>query len=142
MPSLVFMNDSAMDRIDGTVLLSSFTKRSRTAVAKAAEEDVDSFIIKPYTLQSIQDNLLSTIYTKLKPSPYIQKIEEGKARIFEQNYDAAIVVLKEAIFLHPKPSLALFYIGQAQYFKREKEEAKDKYHEGLEFNSIHYLEVS
>jgi response regulator of citrate/malate metabolism len=31
---------------------------SQTAVAKAAEEDVDSFIIKPYTIQSIQESLI------------------------------------------------------------------------------------
>src|SRR5665647_1162993 len=41
---------------------------SQTAVAKAAEEDVDSFVIKPYTLQSIQENLISTVCTKVKPS--------------------------------------------------------------------------
>src|SRR5688572_6189587 len=41
---------------------------SQTAVAKAAEEDVDSFIIKPYTIQSIQDNLISTVVQKIRPS--------------------------------------------------------------------------
>lgn len=111
---------------------------SQTAVAKAAEEDVDSFIIKPYTIQSIQDNLISTIAAKVKPSDYMLKIEEGKNLIKEQKYDEAIDVLQSAIGLHPKPSLALFYIGQAEYLRLHVAEAQGKYGEGLGFNSIHY----
>ena len=51
---------------------------SQTAVAKAAEEDVDSFIIKPYTLQSIQESLIATIMAKISPSEYTLKINEAK----------------------------------------------------------------
>lgn len=111
---------------------------SQTAVAKAAEEDVDSFIIKPYTIQSIQDNLISTVVAKISPSEYMQKVDAGKEFIKQQQYDDAINILNEAINLHPKPSLALFYIGQAQYFKKHIGDAQQKYAEGLNFNSIHY----
>ncbi len=111
---------------------------SQTAVAKAAEEDVDSFIIKPYTIQSIQDNLISTVVAKIKPSDYIQKIEEGKALIASGNYAEAITVLKVAVGMHAKPALALFYIGQAEYLKNHVDEATGSYNEGLGFNNIHY----
>lgn len=111
---------------------------SQTAVAKAAEEDVDSFIIKPYTIQSIQDNLLSTVVQKIRPSEYIQKVEDGKKLINEGKYEEAIVALKVAINMHPKPALALFYIGQAEYLKNHVEEASGSYNEGLSFNNIHY----
>ncbi len=111
---------------------------SQTAVAKAAEEDVDSFIIKPYTIQSIQDNLISTVVQKIKPSEYIQKIEDGKKLINEGKYSEAIAALKIAINMHPKPALALFYTGQAEYLKNHVEEASGSYNEGLGFNNIHY----
>jgi CheY-like chemotaxis protein len=111
---------------------------SQTAVAKAAEEDVDSFIIKPYTIQSIQENLLSTIAAKVAPSEYILQVEDGKALIASGNYQEAIAVLKQACTLHPKPSLALFYIGQAEYIKNRLNEATDSYNEGLNFNNIHF----
>ncbi len=111
---------------------------SQTAVAKAAEEDVDSFIIKPYTLQSIQENLLTTICDKVQPSPYILKVEEGKALIASQKYEEAIVCLEQAMTLHQKPSLALFYLGQAKYLIEQKDEAKGKYNKGLTYNSIHF----
>lgn len=111
---------------------------SQTAVAKAAEEDVDSFIIKPYTIQSIQENLISTVVAKIKPSDYIVKVEEGKAQIAAGNYLEAIATLKVAVNMHPKPALALFYIGQAEYLKNHVDEATGSYNEGLSFNNIHY----
>lgn len=111
---------------------------SQSAVAKAAEEDVDSFIIKPYTIQSIQENLISTIAAKVKPSEYMIKIDEGKKKIAEGNYDEAITILSKASNLHSKPALALFYIGQAEYLKNRVEKASDSYNEGLNFNNIHY----
>jgi CheY-like chemotaxis protein len=111
---------------------------SQSAVAKAAEEDVDSFIIKPYTMQSIQENLVSTISSKIKPSPYIVKIEQGKKLLSEGLYVDAQKIFEAALTMHPKPSLAMFYLGQAQYLQSEKEQAKVKYNKGLGFNSIHF----
>ncbi len=111
---------------------------SQSAVAKAAEEDVDSFIIKPYTIQSIQDSLLNTISTKVKPSEYTLKVEEGKDMIAIAKYDGAIKVLQDAMKLHSKPALALFYTGQAEYLKAESGKAQGSYNNGLNFNNIHY----
>src|SRR6476620_318308 len=70
---------------------------SQTAVAKAAEEDVDSFIIKPYTIQSIRENLISTVSSKVKPSEYILKIEEAKLLIASKKFEEAISVLSIAV---------------------------------------------
>jgi len=111
---------------------------SQTAVAKAAEEDVDSFIIKPYTIQSIQENLLNTISSKIQPSPYIVKIEEAKAQLYAGNYEDATKILNIATKLHPKPALALFYIGQTELLKSKLSQAEGSYSKGLSFNNIHY----
>lgn len=111
---------------------------SQSAVAKAAEEDVDSFIIKPYTIQSIKENLIATVTNKVFPSDYTKKIEEGKSHMYEGRYDEALGIFKSALELHSKPALALFYIGQTEYFKEQITEAQQSYKEGLELNNIHY----
>lgn len=111
---------------------------SQSAVAKAAEEEVDSFIIKPYTVQSIQESLVSCITAKIKPSPYIVKVEEGKNLIAQGKFPEALEVLKGAVKMHEKPALALFYIGQAEYLSELAEKAQDSYTQGLTFNNIHY----
>lgn len=111
---------------------------SQSTVAKAAEEDVDSYIIKPYTVESIQENLINTIAEKVQPSQYIKIIEEGKELIATDKYDEAIAKLQTALNLHPKPALALFYIGQAEYLKELMDNAKGTYNKGLALNNIHF----
>jgi CheY-like chemotaxis protein len=111
---------------------------SQSAVAKAAEEDVDSFIIKPYTVKSLEKSLVKAVMAKLYPSDYIKKVEEGKELLFANEYEKAAEVFASAKKLHKKPSLALFYEGQAKYFQQMKEEATDDYKQGLTFNNIHY----
>ena len=111
---------------------------SQTAVAKAAEEDVDSFVIKPYTLQSIQENLISTVTAKVMPSEYMLKIDEGKTLMQKGDLDNAMAVLKTATGMHPKPALAMFYMGQVEYMKKYLNKAEGSYQEGLSFNTIHF----
>lgn len=111
---------------------------SQTVVAKACEEDVDSFIIKPYTIQSIHENLLATIAFKINPPEYIKKVEEGKIYLQNAYFDQAIGVLKEAISLHEKPSLAMFYLGQANYLKKLYQGAEVSYEKGLNYNDLHF----
>lgn len=111
---------------------------SQSAVAKAAEEDVDSFIIKPYTVQSLEKSLIGAVTSKLYPSEYAQAIDEGKTLMFAGEYEKAMEVFTAATMLHSKPSLAHFYHGQCQYFLKQSQEAKDDYSKGLEINNIHY----
>lgn len=121
-----------------SVLILVTSNISQSAVAKAAEEDVDSFIIKPYTVQSLEKSLINTVIAKLYPSAYIKKIDEGKEKLFAADYEGAMASFDEAISLNKKPSLALFYHGQAKYFLEFTEEAQDDYKKGLEINNIHF----
>ena len=121
-----------------SVLILVTSNISQSAVAKAAEEDVDSFIIKPYTVQSLEKSLIATVIAKLYPSKYVQTIEKGKEALFEGKYEAALGIFAEAIPLNKKPSLALFYHGQTKYMLEAAEEAEGDYKEGLKINSIHF----
>lgn len=111
---------------------------TQSAVAKAAEEDVDSFIIKPYTVQSIQENLITTVTDKIRPSQYVKSVDQAKDFLIAGDYQSAITILQDSIKLHTKPSLALFYIGQAEYMKNSIRDAKNSYASGLNYNSIHF----
>lgn len=124
------------DKFPCLILVTS--NMSQTVVAKAAEEDVDSFIIKPYTIQSIHENLLATIAFKMNPPDYIKRVEEGKIYLKNKYFDQAISLFKEATKLNEKPSLALFYLGQANYMKKVYEGALTSYEMGLNFNEIHF----
>lgn len=121
-----------------SVLILVTSNISQSAVAKAAEEDVDSFIIKPYTVSSLEKSLIGTVVSKLHPSEYVKTIEKGKEALFEGKYEVALEIFDEAKKLNKKPSLALFYHGQAEYMMDATKEAEDDYKEGLEINNIHF----
>lgn len=111
---------------------------SQSAVAQAAEEDVDAFILKPFTKDSLLKTLDRAIRAKLEPSPYVLKVEEGKQLLLGSRYDEAILAFDAALALEAKPSLAHFYRGQAEQMKNALANAGDDYKKGLAFQKIHY----
>tara|TARA_Y100000768_G_scaffold388083_2_gene382036 strand:+ start:4900 stop:6201 length:1302 start_codon:yes stop_codon:yes gene_type:complete len=121
-----------------SVLMLVTSNISQSAVAKAAEEDVDSFVIKPYTVQSLEKSFINTVVSKLHPTKYIQTIEAGKEKMFDADYEGALALFEQATELNKKPSLALFYHGQVKYLLDQAQEAEGDYKKGLEINSIHY----
>lgn len=111
---------------------------SQAAVARAAEEDVDSFLLKPYTMQSLKDSFVKAGIAKLFPSSYAKTIAEGKEQMMNGDIDAAITSFEKARSLSDSPTLACFYLGQANFMKAALQEARNKYKEGLNHNQIHY----
>ncbi len=111
---------------------------SQSAVARAAEEEVDTFIIKPYTVQVLEKSLVNAVVSKLHPSDYVQKVNDGKVQMDRGQYNEALETFSEAISMHAKPSLALFYHGLCFKQLEDRDEAKDDFNEGLKFNNIHY----
>lgn len=111
---------------------------SQSAVAQAAEEDVDTFTLKPYTIEVLKKTILKAALQKIKPSTYQLKIDEGKALLFDGKADEAMAVFEAAMKLDSKPALAFFYHGQAEMMKKALETAQDDFSEGLNYNKIHY----
>lgn len=111
---------------------------SQSTVARAAEEDVDTFVIKPYTLQSFTKSVGEALLAKLKPSNYAQLIEKGKIDLAAGELDQAMTRFTEAKKLQPSPTLACFYLGQTEMIKKALEDAAGSYREGLSHNKVHY----
>ncbi len=132
-----YREQHAKDSHDHIFLLIT-SNSSQSLVAQAAEEDVDSFILKPYTIDSLQKTLITTAIDKLYPSPYVKTIEEGKELLFEGKAKEAQEVFAKAKELNPKPSLACFYYGQAEFMLKSMDQAEGSYKEGLKYNKIHY----
>ena len=111
---------------------------SQSAVSQAAEEDVDTFILKPYTIEVFRKCILKAAISKLYPSEYMIKIDEGKKVLLDLNPEAAKLIFEEAKKLDPKPALACFYIGQCDAMSKALILAEVSYSQGLNFNKIHY----
>lgn len=125
-------------RLNDTALVMITSNITQSAVAKAAEEDVDSFIIKPYTVKSLEKSLVTSVINKLYPGAYMKTIDEGKVLLLEGRYEEALPIFEKAIGLSKEPSLAYFYHGQTKYFMRQVEGAQSDYNDGLSINRIHF----
>jgi CheY-like chemotaxis protein len=111
---------------------------SQSAVARAAEEDIDAYIIKPFTVDMVRKLLIKAAMIKLKPPNYLLKIEEGKKALSDSRFEEAEKAFNEARTLDPSPALACYYLGHLHFIRKLFEDAKGDYKTGLNFNKIHY----
>ncbi len=111
---------------------------SQTAVARSAEEDIDAYIIKPFTPEVVRKTLMRAALEKIKPREYMQAIEAGKLALGEARLDEAEAHFNRAMALDPSPSLACYYLGQAKALRDIMSEAQGSYQKGLSYNRIHY----
>ena len=123
---------------DDSVFILVTGNTSQGAVARAAEEDVDSFILKPYTLETLKGGLVNAVIAKIYPTEYIKAIRKGKDQLFGGNVDEAVKTFQEAAKLDSIPTLAHFYLGYAQKMKKTLDLAEASFSEGLGLNKIHY----
>jgi DNA-binding response OmpR family regulator len=110
----------------------------QAAVARAAEEDVDAYIIKPYNMEGIKKTLLTTFEKKVHPSKYMECIAQAKNLLEKNDFAEVLKVLQQALTLSPKPTLAYSYLGLLKAKVYDNLEAKDNYKKGLTFNKIHF----
>ena len=111
---------------------------SQSLVAQAAEEDIDVFILKPYTIKQVNEILSSTVMEKVNPSDYVKMINHGKQLMNDGKIDESIDIFTKAATLTKQPALAHFYRGQAEICKSLTSSAQASFEEGLKSNEIHY----
>lgn len=111
---------------------------SQSAVAQAAEEDIDGFILKPYTLAGLTGSLIRAANLKLNPNKYLLAIDKGKSHLGKEEFPQASAAFQEAMTIEPRPSLACFYEGLTLWRQSMMDRCQFSYQRGLTYNRIHY----
>lgn len=131
------MRDAGLDTRDCFFVILT-NDSSQSAVAQAAEEEVDCYILKPYTLDSFKEKIVAAAGQKFTPSPYFDLIHEGKKLLSNKKVEEALDRFVKAVGCSPKPSLAIAYMGETEKIKLLMDQAEKTFKEGLKFNPIHY----
>ena len=118
------------------ILVTSNT--SQSAVAQAAEEDVDAFVLKPYTIEGFTSSVSRAIEVKIEPSEYLQVITQGKDLLDKNLFEDALSLFKSAMDKDQKPALACYYEGLTENKMTRLDQSQRSYQKGLTFNKIHY----
>ena len=111
---------------------------SDSVIAEAAEEQVDCFLLKPFSTDDFRKKLMAVVASKIRPSEYLVKIKEGRMALNVKDYEKAREAFNEAKKLHEKPSLACFYLGDSYRLLNELPPALAEFQEGLGYNPLHY----
>ncbi|OFZ82424.1 MAG: hypothetical protein A2583_03725 [Bdellovibrionales bacterium RIFOXYD1_FULL_53_11] len=111
---------------------------SQMAVARAAEEDVDCFVIKPFSPESLVAVFDEAIKMKFTPNDYKKLVDSAALAIGVGRPADALKILEKAVGLHQHPALAHYYIAQAHEKLGNDNDARFHYLLGLESNNVHY----
>jgi DNA-binding response OmpR family regulator len=111
---------------------------SDSAVAEAAEEQIDAFILKPFSVEAFRQKLGDVFRRKTNPSPYMQKVREGKTQLHLENFANAVSEFTAAKSLDAKPTLACYYAGQAYQGMGQRAQALAEFKEGRRYQPLHY----
>lgn len=109
-----------------------------SAVAEAAEEDVDGYILKPFSPGKFEESLSRIVKTKLTPSEYWQYLQTGQELMKFGEFRDAMEAFINAEQYSDKPSLACYYQGQAHSSVKEDNLAIKDYQRGLSITPMHY----
>lgn len=108
-------------------------------VAEAAEGQIDSFLVKPFSGAAFEEKLNLAADQKVNPSRYMLQINEGKKLIANRNYEQARKIFEEAKKLSEKPALACFYVGWTAQIENDLQRALNEFREGRSYTPLHYL---
>lgn len=144
----VFKDGSGLDFFDvvraqgkdpQTGLCVAFTQDpTQSALAEALEEQVDCFVLKPYTMEHCKNVIITAAAAKFTSSPYRDAFNLAKVLLIKGSLDEAFEAMERATSLNPRPSLAKFYLGEIRKSQGRFDEAEDYFIEGLSFNQVHY----
>ncbi|TWI64827.1 tetratricopeptide repeat protein [Desulfobotulus alkaliphilus] len=87
-------------------------------VAEAAESDIDAYLLKPITVQSLGTKIEKVIEKANHPPESIRLLKEVRNLIEAKKFDEAIPLCKQAIEADPRSSRPIRTMGEI-FFKKE-----------------------
>ena len=124
--------------LDETIFILVTSNSSQAAVARAAEQDVDAFVIKPFNLANLKKTIVHTAMLKLNPPAYMAEIRAGERSLSGGDLQNAEFHFQDALKLDEKPALACYYLGRLEMEKKRLHVASQYFKDGLQFNRIHF----
>lgn len=108
------------------------------AIAKAAEEEIDAYIIKPFSKDDVTHYFQKCIKEKLILTPFQASLEKIKFDIMKQNYTEAITDLNKLIQTSKKSALCYYYSGYCKQKLEQFQESLEDFNQGLKIHPGHY----
>lgn len=135
--SLIPVQQKYFDDADKVAVVATHNA-SAASIAEAAEEYVDAYMLKPFSMGEFQARIIQLINSKLNPTDYAKRIRDGKILLKAKDFDKAAEEFEKAAKMDPKPSLAHYYLGHTKYLQNKFGEALREFKSGLNIQPLHY----
>ena len=112
--------------------------KSIFTLAQALEEEIDSYFVPPYTKEKVTNKILQGIKSKRFPTEYKVILSDVNNKILDKKYAKAKAMASLALALHPRPSMAYYYLAKIEMQQGNLDEAIALVISGLKFNKEHY----
>jgi tetratricopeptide (TPR) repeat protein len=112
--------------------------KSIFTLAQALEEEIDSYFVPPYAEDKIANRILNCIKSKRFPTEYRVLLNDVNNKIANKEFSSATLMGTLAIKLHPRPSLAYYYLAKSKMIQDNLDDAIKLSIQGLKFNKEHY----
>ncbi len=109
-----------------------------TSIIEAAEEDVDGYLLKPVSLDTMKMYFRKILERKVAPDEYQSLINTGKNAMGLNELEAALKAFERAKEKAQRPALAYYYSGEALRRMRDFDGAQTNYQTGLSIRTNHY----
>lgn len=117
----------------------AFSKnKSLFTFAQALEEEIDGYIVEPYTQLKVLQKIQNTIKSKQSPSKYKLLLNEIKNKIETGDYKSAQLACNIAMTLHPRPASVFYYLALIKIAEKDDDAAITATINGLKFNKEHF----
>jgi DNA-binding NarL/FixJ family response regulator len=111
----------------------------QAAVADAAEEEVDAFVIKPANTEKFVKYFKEVHKNKVSPSEYKTMIDKAKTQLREGKLEEAQSTASMSLLMaNGKTSMAYYIQGEVARLQGNPSRALEFYQTGLKANPIHY----
>jgi len=130
--------EAVPDRLAATSIILSMDS-SNVQLGTLAEFQVDGVLLKPYTIQTLQECIQSAVAAKLDPPAYLIKFEEGKRELRASNPEKAAALFEEGLRENSKHAPTYAYFAQASTQLADLEKAAMLLKKGLQADPKSYL---
>lgn len=130
-------NESSIDS-EKRIFIITTANGSKEFVVKSTNDDIDFYLLKPFSNDFFISSISDVISKKIKTSSYLELVEKGKKFLKHHQTNEAREVLKRAISLDPKPVLAHYYLGETDSLENKLNAAIKDYKTGLMYDGEHY----
>ena len=113
-------------------------KNSNMLVSSAADDPVDSLLVRPFTFQGLKNQFMDVVEQRVDPNEYHRAVSEGARHFEEGRLDQARSIFEQAANLDPSAVQAHAYLGVVLHRQGRYDEAVASFNRSLKIDPQYF----